>query len=349
MSDPKESHSTTEDVASNSTAAPKQPAKSGGRHALLRGLGVVLPPLLTIVVLIWAWNAIENYVLRPVESGIRSALVWGVADIRDTPPKGAIRTESPDHELNGTQKRLPRGFTYKKISYVSDPTGRRYLPGYVVQQVDEQVDAFGPSGIPPGTAAAYWDRYVQLHYMPRMIVVPVFLIVFLALLYFLGRLFTGGIGRWVLSAFDATILRIPIVNKVYGSVKQITDFAFDERQIEFNRVVAIQYPREGIWSLGFVTGNSMREISEAAGEPMLSVLMPTSPMPMTGFTVTIRRSEAIDLDLTIDEAIQFVVSCGVVVPPQQRFISPPETTTGKPAAPTTIDATGISNVAEQIN
>jgi uncharacterized membrane protein len=114
------------------------------------------------------------------------------------------------------------------------------------------------------------------------------------------------------------ILRIPLVNKVYGSVKQVTDFAFSEREIEFNRVVAIQYPREGIWSLGFVTGNSMREITEATGEPMLSVLMPTSPMPMTGFTVNVKRSEAIDLNLTVDEAIQFIVSCGVVIPAQQR-------------------------------
>ncbi len=151
-----------------------------------------------------------------------------------------------------------------------------------------------------------------------------FLIVFLTLLYFFGRLFTFGLGRWFVRQFDATILRIPIVNKVYGGVKQVTDFAFSEREIEFNRVVAIQYPREGIWSLGFVTGNSMREIAEISGEPMLSVLMPTSPMPMTGFTVTVRRSEAIDLDLTVDEAIQFVVSCGVVVPLQQRVERPVE-------------------------
>lgn len=309
---------------SNASTPPTQPspadapvAHSGGvRRAVLRGLGVVLPPLLTIVVLIWAWNAIENYVLRPVELGMRSALVWGLADIREEIPEGAVRNDDPDKNA----KRV-RGFTYDGLSYVPDPTGRRYLPGYVVQEVDSEVDYFGVSALPPTTAVAYWDRYVQLRYMPRSVVVPVFLIVFLSLLYFLGRLFTGGIGRWFLATFDATILRIPIVNKVYGSVKQITDFAFDDRQIEFNRVVAIQYPREGIWSLGFVTGNSMREISEASGEPMLSVLMPTSPMPMTGFTVTIRRSEAIDLDLTIDEAIQFIVSCGVVVPSQQRIES----------------------------
>ena len=63
----------------------------------------------------------------------------------------------------------------------------------------------------------------------------------------------------------------------------------------------------------------MKEISVVTGEPMLSVLMPTSPMPMTGFTVTVKRSEAVDLNLTIDEAIQFIVSCGVVVPHQQRI------------------------------
>lgn len=290
----------------------------GARRAVLRGLGVVLPPLLTIVVLIWAWSAIENRVLIPVEVGIRYLMVWGFADIRHSVPENAII--DPAGDAPGMRKHP--GFTYRSKHYLADPTGRHYLPAYVVREVDDRVGAFGASEVPPQTARAYWDRYYQLHYMPRWIVVPVFLILFISLLYFLGRAFTDGIGRWFVSTFDATILRIPIVNKVYGSVKQITDFAFDDRQIEFNRVVAIQYPSRGIWSLGFVTGNGMREISEAAGEPMLSVLMPTSPMPMTGFTVTVRRSDAIDLDLTIDEAIQFVVSCGVVVPPQQRIESP---------------------------
>ncbi|TWU18967.1 DUF502 domain-containing protein [Allorhodopirellula heiligendammensis] len=300
----------------------------GARRAVLRGLGVVLPPLLTIVVLIWAWSAIENRVLIPVEGGIRYLMVLGFADIRHSVPKDAVLDTSED--VTGAKKRP--GFTYQSVTYVPGPTGRHYLPAYVVREVDDHADAFGASSLPPKTAAAYWDRYYQLHYMPRWIVVPVFLILFISLLYFLGRAFTGGIGRWFVSTFDATILRIPIVNKVYGSVKQITDFAFDDRQIEFNRVVAIQYPREGIWSLGFVTGNGMREISEAAGEPMLSVLMPTSPMPMTGFTVTVRRSEAIDLELTIDEAIQFVVSCGVVVPPQQRVESTLKELPSKPAS-----------------
>jgi uncharacterized membrane protein len=239
---------------------------------------------------------------------VRHSIVWAINDTYSKVPTGAVKTGD----------RLLDGFVYDGTIYQPDPTGRRFLPDYVVKIVDENADSLGPFSPAPASANAYWHRYVQLTWMPRAIVVPVFLVVFLTALYFLGRLFTFGIGRWLVRAFDAAILRIPIVNKVYGSVKQVTDFAFNEREIEFNRVVAIEYPRKGIWSLGFVTGNSMREMSQIAGEPMLSVLMPTSPMPMTGFTVTIKKSEARDIDITIDEAIQFIVSCGVVVPPQQR-------------------------------
>lgn len=284
------------------------------RHATLRGLGVVLPPLLTIVVLIWAWNTIESYVLRPIETGIRGAIVWSIEDTYSEVPPAAM-------PLSIGQPRLD-GFTYQGTDYVPVQNNRRFIPNYVKKLVDEKTDYFGPYTPAPVSANAYWYRYVQLVYMPRSIVVPVFLIVFTTVLYFLGRLFTFGLGRWFVHGFDSAISRIPVVNKVYSSVKQVTDFAFSDREIEFNRVVAIQYPREGIWSLGFVTGNSLAEISQATGEQMLSVLMPTSPMPMTGFTVTVKKSEAIDLNLTVDEAIQFIVSCGVVIPRQQRIGRP---------------------------
>ena len=314
-------------MESNSKKAKSTPPRSGGsRRAVLRGLGIVLPPLLTIVVLIWAWNTIENYVLRPIESGVQHAIVWSIPDKTFSDlPTGAIANS------NGKNN----GFLYNGTEYVLGPTGRRYLPDYVKKLVDDQSDYFGTYSPPPVSANAYWHRYVQLKYMPRWQVVPIFVCVFTIVLYFLGRLFTLGMGRWFVKGFDHAILSIPVVNKVYGSVKQVTDFAFSEREIEFNRVVAIQYPREGIWSLGFVTGDSMREIAEATGEQMLSVLMPTSPMPMTGFTVTVKKSEAIDLNLTVDEAIQFVVSCGVVVPNQQRvdtMISDQKSETRAPTA-----------------
>ena len=277
---------------------------------MFRGLGVVLPPLLTIVVLIWAWKTIESYVLRPCEWVVR----WGIVSYYehsewtlDEIPKNAILDKNRnDH------------FTYEGYSYVPAPAGRKYIPSHVVEEVEQNADYFDSESPPLVSANAYWHRYVRVHWMPRWVVIPVFLIVFMTVLYFVGRLFTFSLGRWFFRQFDGAILRIPFVNKVYGSVKQVTDFAFSEREIEFNNVVAVQYPSKGIWSLGFVTGNSIRELKNATGESMLSVLMPTSPMPMTGFTVTVKRSDTIDVDMTIDEAIQFVISCGVVVPPNQR-------------------------------
>lgn len=296
------------------TSDPKKPTAPSAlaelRRILLRGLGVVLPLLLTIMLLLWAWNTIEASVLRPIESFVRYRIVYFVEDSPSGPTDGSTPVS-----LNESGA---RSFTAENgIQYIEDPTGRRFLPDHVVEFVNDNADYFGPMAPTPASANAYWHRWVQLKFMPRSVVVPCFLLVFVTVLYFFGRLFTFGIGRWLVRTFDLTVLRVPIVNKVYGGVKQVTDFAFIEREIDFNRVVAIQYPSKGIWSLGFVTGDSMKEIAEATGEPMLSVLMPTSPMPMTGFTVTVPKSQAIDMDITIDEAIQFVVSCGVVVPPQQ--------------------------------
>jgi len=88
----------------------------------------------------------------------------------------------------------------------------------------------------------------------------------------------------------------------------------------------VEWPRKGIWCLSLVTGSSLKEVEAAAGEEVLSVLIPNSPLPVTGFTVSVRKSETIELDITMDEAIQFIVSCGVVVPPSQmeRMRAPPE-------------------------
>jgi uncharacterized membrane protein len=275
------------------------------RRAVLRGLGVVLPPLLTVVLLIWGWNIIEANILRPIETGLRQGLVLGLNHTKRSLPEGG---QLLDPTVPGA------GFTYGGKTYVPDPTGRHFLPDYVVSYVDSELDRLGAYDESPGTASAYSHRYVELKFLPRVLTVPLFLVVFVAVLYFLGKVFAHGIGRWFVHRFEAGIGRIPLINKVYGSVKQVTDLAFNEQEIQLSRVVVVEYPRQGIWSIGFVTGSGLPGIAELVGEPVLSILMPTSPMPMTGFAITVRRSEVIDLDITIDEAIQFCVSCGVVVP-----------------------------------
>ncbi len=110
---------------------------------------------------------------------------------------------------------------------------------------------------------------------------------------------------------------MPGVRAIYSAVKQVSDFIFSERELKFTRIVAVEFPRKGIWSIGFVTSESLTAIHEVAGEPVLAVLVPYSPLPVTGCAITVRKSECIDLNITFDQACQFIVSCGVVVPPQQ--------------------------------
>jgi uncharacterized membrane protein len=191
--------------------------------------------------------------------------------------------------------------------------GEEWIPRYIYDAVRAN-----PGKVSPQTAHDYFDRYVRIRYLRRTTVVPLFLSLFILILYMLGKFLAAGMGRLVWGTCESLIQRVPVIRNVYSAVKQVTDFVFTERDIEFNRVVAVEYPRKGVWSIGFVTGESMLDIRSAANEPILSVLMPTSPMPATGFTITVRKSDTVDLDITVDQAIQFVVSCGVVVPLHQQ-------------------------------
>lgn len=278
------------------------------RRAVLRGLAIVMPPLLTIVLFIWAWNTIEIYVFQPLEAGARYAIVAWIWDVPSQPPPGA-----EVQELHGHEYFEDDGQTYVRL-------GRRkqWIPALIHLNVEQSPDLWPPNQPPPTTAKAYFHQYVRNEWLPRSRTIPLFLALFIGLLYLLGKFVAAGIGRLLVSWFEALVHRLPIVRNVYSSVKQVTDFVFVEQEIEYTRVVAVEYPRKGIWSLGFVTGESMLDISAAANEPVVAVLMPTSPMPVTGFTITVRRSEALDLNITIDQAIQFIVSCGVVVPKHQQ-------------------------------
>ncbi|MDH3716509.1 MAG: DUF502 domain-containing protein [Planctomycetota bacterium] len=174
--------------------------------------------------------------------------------------------------------------------------------------VAQKIDDFGWYKVPIESVQEFVESWEFL---------VIFVGVFVIFMFFLGRFLAAGAGRFAHANFERLINRLPLIRNVYGSVKQVTDFVFSESDVEYTRVVALEYPRKGIWSLGLVTGESMLDIRSAANEPILSVLVPTSPAPFTGFTITIKKSEAIDLNLTIDQAFQFIVSCGVVVPDQQ--------------------------------
>ncbi|HMP79672.1 MAG TPA: DUF502 domain-containing protein [Pirellulaceae bacterium] len=281
------------------------------QKATVRGLAVVLPPLLTIVLFIWAWNTVDRFILAPIESLARKIIVWNVQEI------------VPDEEI---QRQLRNGSAnFIKVSNESPPTvvasnGRRYVSikkSWIPWEVYEIVD-LDAGAMRAVSAQEYYRDYVSLRYLQRQYVIPAFLALFVGLLYLFGKIFAVGLGRLLWNYLEGLVNRLPIIRNVYSSVKQVTDFAFNESEIKFTRVVAVEYPRRGIWSMGFVTGEGMATIAEAAGEPMVNVLMPTSPMPATGFTITVPKSHTIDLNISVDQAIQYCVSCGVVIPPHQQ-------------------------------
>jgi uncharacterized membrane protein len=92
-----------------------------------------------------------------------------------------------------------------------------------------------------------------------------------------------------------------------------------ERKIDFSKVVAVEYPRKGMYSLGLVTAPGMRTMTDAMGCEFLSIFIPSSPTPVTGYTIMVRREEVVDLPITIDEALRYTISGGVVVPVGQQF------------------------------
>lgn len=143
----------------------------------------------------------------------------------------------------------------------------------------------------------------------------------IVLVYIVGRFVGSIIGRTVWHGLERVLIRLPLIKQVYPSIKQITDFIIlNDNKVETSRVVAVEYPRKGIWSLGFVTNSGMKALADATGRELLSVFIPSSPTPMTGYTITVGRDEVIDLPLEYEQALQFTVSGGVVLPSSEMTV-----------------------------
>ncbi|MCP4257633.1 MAG: DUF502 domain-containing protein [Planctomycetes bacterium] len=140
----------------------------------------------------------------------------------------------------------------------------------------------------------------------------------------IGALLASVVGRTLWKMVEKFIMNTPVLSKVYPYVKQVTDFLFaqEEREkVPFTRVVAVEYPRKGIWSLGLVTGSGLNKIVDNVRKEFLTILIPTSPTPFTGFVIMVPKKQTIDLDMTIEEAFRFTVSGGVIAPGQNQNVA----------------------------
>lgn len=137
-----------------------------------------------------------------------------------------------------------------------------------------------------------------------------------------GMLAANLVGRQLLKYWDSILHRIPLVRSIYGGAKNFTEVLLGDSKRSFNRVVLIEWPRKGVHAIGFLTGADITEARYRLREDIVSVFVPTTPNPTSGFVFLMPRSDVIELDMDVESAIKLVVSLGVVVP---KWTPPAET------------------------
>jgi uncharacterized membrane protein len=141
------------------------------------------------------------------------------------------------------------------------------------------------------------------------------LLVFILLIFSTGFFATNFIGRKLLHYLENFWFKFPVIKKIYPAAKQVTRFLFSPRDPSaLQRVVLVEYPSKGVYSIGFITNHVDKEIQEKTGKELLNVLIPSVPNPLSGFVVLVPRVEVINLDMTVEEAIKIIVSGGVLNP-----------------------------------
>jgi len=130
---------------------------------------------------------------------------------------------------------------------------------------------------------------------------------------FTGLLVTNLVGRQLVGLWEDLLNRIPIVRSVYGGVKSFAESVFSQSN-SFRKVVMIQYPRIGVWSVGFMTAEDVPEVSRRLGVQHCSVYLSSALNATAGYLVLVPRTEVVELDMTVDAAMKMIITCGVVVP-----------------------------------
>jgi uncharacterized membrane protein len=138
-----------------------------------------------------------------------------------------------------------------------------------------------------------------------------------------GLLAANFIGQRLVGWWEKLLARIPVVNSIYNSVKQVSDTLFSSSGNAFRKALLVQYPREGSWTIAFLTGTPGGDVVNHLKGDYVSVYVPTTPNPTSGFFLMLERNEVIELDMDVDEALKYIISMGVVAPPARTRFNPP--------------------------
>ncbi len=157
----------------------------------------------------------------------------------------------------------------------------------------------------------------------------------LLIIFITGVITRNFVGNRLVKLWELLLQRIPVVSSIYSSVKQVSDTLFSSSGNAFRKALLVQYPREGIWTIAFQTGVPGGDVKNHLSGDYVSVYVPTTPNPTSGFFLMLRREDTIELNMSVDEALKYIVSMGVVAPPAPN---------GKP-----VQKTVASAVAESSN
>lgn len=255
------------------------------RRFFVRGLAIVMPSVLTIWVLTAGYVFVDDKIAEPINQGVRNLMVQ----------------LTPYPELTPQEVKL----YYDTL----DAKARADLPGGPnSDQARAKVETMARKD-----ALQKWWRRSPFPLDVLGVIIAVIVI------YLAGGLLGSFIGHQIYHRGEKLVTKVPLIRSVYPSIKQLTDFFFGQREDakRFKRVVAVQYQRPGIWSIGLVTGESIPAIDQAQGSVCIPVFMPSSPT-MTGVLAYVPEEEILDLPLTIEQALRVIISGGVVMPASTR-------------------------------
>lgn len=295
-------------ATSKRTALKAPPRKQPGLvRFFLRGIVTLAPVVLTLVVFGLLFQMVNTYVTGP----INRVIYW---------------------TLEGT------GPGWRALGWMSiDPYEKKYLDPSLLTIDLQDVARVQPEGYssPEFLNALRLHRHEHASFFRSLdelainderlrrdvqgVVHPLIgLVLSLLLVLWLGWLVGSFVGRSIVARLDRTLHLIPVIKSIYPYSKQLVEFFFAEKKIEFDTVVAAPYPSPGVWSMGFVTSKGLRTLREETGKRLVGIFIPSSPMPMTGYTIFLEIDRVVPLPLTVDQALRIVMSGGVLVPPEQR-------------------------------
>lgn len=177
-----------------------------------------------------------------------------------------------------------------------------YLAWMFVTFVDSRVTPLIPAAYNPTTYLPFA--------LPGLGLVIVFVVLTL-----IGALTAGFVGRMVMHFYDRVLGRMPVLRSIYSATKQIIETVVAHQSTAFREAVLVEYPRRGIWSVGFLTGVTRGEVQKLTEQEVLNVFVPTTPNPTSGFLLFVPRSDLVILDMSVEQALKMVISMGIVTPP----------------------------------